>query len=216
MNTESPENDVKRYYENVGLSEERADAILSMRGVVISARRWKTTAIAASVGLAILAGVSASLYTTLDKTQTELAQVLESQRNQISVPSSPVLVAESNDQDLVTDEESYTGPFRLVSLTSHGQRCPQCGPAMELFADLSQEFEDQSVEFVEVHLNDPTSVAQSRQMLVDLGLGDLFERRQETGYLLLTTLDGQVVDKVDPMLGPDAARETITQRLRMN
>ncbi|MCA9121567.1 MAG: hypothetical protein H6822_13330 [Planctomycetaceae bacterium] len=72
----SLENQIRGYYANQRLSEDRVDAILSVSTYIVSARRWRRLAIGVSIALAGMTVVAAMLF--VQRTRTEAVKPLPS------------------------------------------------------------------------------------------------------------------------------------------
>jgi len=233
MKPESTEHEVKKFYEGVSLPAERADAILSMRGILAESRRWKAIGVAASLGVVLLSCVAINQYLELRSARTVIASLSESgdnanrdatrQRDTVPEARSSAIAPESTmSESRGTVPESpnpahpaSTKAYRLVSVTTHGPRCPNCGAAMGVFADLRQQFSNEAIEFVEVGLNDKSSREEHGAMMVRLGLGELLENRGESGFFLLTTADGELIERIDPLVGVERVHDDLAGRLGM-
>ena len=62
MNDLKQESDVRDYYQQLSLGDDRVNAILDAGELVSSARRWKQRAIAASVGMAAMTLLAIGLF----------------------------------------------------------------------------------------------------------------------------------------------------------
>jgi len=224
MKPEPAEREVKKFYEGVSLPAERADAILSMRAILAESRRWKAVAVAASLVAVLLSCVAIGLYVELRAARTVIASLSNSsddapqRETPADRPANDVAtVPESNriDRAAFGDQQASPPVYRLVSVTTHGPRCPQCGAATHVLAGLRQQFADGELEFVEVGLNDDASREAHRAMMEHLGLGDLLEGRGESGFFLLTTADGELIERIDPLVGIQQVHDDLAGRLGM-
>ena len=202
MRPELPDEAVKGFYDGIELPLEQENAIRSMRTVVAESRRWKRVAIATTIAAVLSATLAANLFFKWKRTEVQLHAALDkpSVTKRIVVKDSPPPAAVIPSlPGTIPVVESDEPELRLVLIASHGHRCPRCSASKSLFANLRQQITDERLGFIEVHLNDQASREENRELLTTLGLQHLLERRQETGYLLVTSANGDVLQKFNPM-----------------
>ena len=213
MSDESPDSQVREYYERLTPSSESVDALFAMRDVVAESRRWKRIAIGAITAASVLAALCGFLLTrpTVDDASAVVDQSAgEDRPPPESTASSDVLVVDDTDADVAMDMADDR--LRLVAYRRHRDRCDDCRVIGESFVALKQEFADRPIDFVQLDFSDRSQLDETRRRSLDLGVGDLLEEGEHTGWVL-TNSAGDVLESLEASSSREALSAELSRRL---
>ena len=212
MSGDSPDAQVREFYEQLTPSDEQVATVLAMRDLAAESRRWRRLAIGSMVAASLLAAVCGLFVAQLQQAGQEplaeqAAPTVAPQQQAAPDLSADVMASEETAPP--ADEEL----LRVVAYRRHRDRCPACRGIGENFAALEQEFAGQPVEFVQLDFSDQSLLEETRRKSLDLGLGDVLEGGEHTGWILTNTR-GDLVATLDSSSSRDALSAEITERLK--
>lgn len=188
MSSDSPDSEIRDFYNDASLPDERIDAILSQGRSVADARLWKRVAMTTSIGLASMVILCGFLLVRLQGLKSDTNLVIEEPIN----ASKPVAAIEA----------PSPAPYRLIAVRSHGDRCPNCRTTGETFAELRQQFQGRPIEFMLVDFKNSENTDETNQKLDALNISKLLEGRRDKALLALADSKG-AVHELDMSLGTE-------------
>ena len=202
MNSDSPESDVRQFYADAKLPEDRVDAILSHGHSVAAARLWKRVAMASTLGLVGMILVCVVLFVRL----------LDDSRIAV-VPADPLRDVTEESAEPANEAPNGITParegFQLIAVRSHGYRCPHCRASSEVIAELKESFTDERIEFTFIDLRrDAENLGESQQKFESLELNDLVEGRDKA-LIAIADPTGNL-HKLDASAGADQLKRHIS------
>ena len=110
----------------------------------------------------------------------------------------------------VTAEKST----KLYALTFHADYCGACKKLAPNVMDLQTKTDSKSVEWVKFDFTSSESKAKSEELAKELGVADLYQQNQATGFVLLVDADTkEKVGKLTSKQSSEEMYETITNIL---
>lgn len=206
MSKSSFESEIRNFYTDLNLEEDRVDHILDAGQFAASARRWKKIAITASVGLAAMTLLAISLFLKSPLQDQPVANSVSPPERTSDPKQSTVAQATKMNNGVKNqemDSESVAPPveYRLVAFRSHSNACPHCRATGEVYHELEESLEDTPLEFIEFDLSDPRLRQKTDQRINELQLTPLIDGRSETAFIALTGVDGKPIQEFKPSMG---------------
>ena len=206
MKSDSPESEVRQFYADATVPEDRVEAILSHGKSIAAERLWRRVAIASTFGFIGMIMVSSFLFVRLRDEATAAVAPAE--------PGNPAAEQFAARIDERPDRISpSTKRFQLIAVRSHGDRCPHCRASSEVFAGLRKSLADENIEFTFIDLRrDSEHLRQSQETFEALGLNDLVEGRDKA-LVAIADPTGKL-HKLDASEGIDRLESHIAGLLR--
>ncbi|MEW4486648.1 hypothetical protein AB1L42_01120 [Thalassoglobus sp. JC818] len=208
MSQDSPDSEIREFYEQLTPSNECIDDIFAMRDVVTNAKSWKRVAIGAIVVASIMTvacGILLSRQLANDTNESVAENQADAvERLEVETPEEFVEVVNKTE----THDDTIDRRLRLVAFRRHRDRCDQCRGISENFVMLQKEFAEKPVAFVQLDFSDRPHLAETRQKSVELGVGDLFDSADHTGWILMNS-NGDLL----AMLEPESSFENLSVAL---
>ena len=205
MKSDSSESEIRQFYADATLPEDRIDAILSHGHSVASARLWKQVAVASGLAFTGMTLVCMVLFIRLqDQSRIAVAPV------ELRPAVAEETAAPSNDGTgvIASDGQRKRQRFQLIGVRSHGDRCPHCQASGEVFAKLKESFSNEPIEFTFIDLRrDSESLEESQQTFDSLELDGLVEGRDKALIAVADPAGG--LHKLDAGLGADQLKRQI-------
>ncbi|MGJ8697204.1 MAG: TlpA family protein disulfide reductase [Verrucomicrobiaceae bacterium] len=168
MNNEHLNRLLKEHYNTRKMPNSQARKILAECEIARTAYRWRVRAIGAfSLAATALLALAITLY-----------------GNHASDPSVESL-AQSPPDPVNTHQ-------KLVAIMIHATNCPNSQAMAPVFAELQEEFVDESVLFIKFDYSSDCAKHQAELLSKDLGLGLIFEDYKRTGDIILVSSRGEV------------------------
>lgn len=202
MSSDPFESEVRQFYADATLSEDRVDAILAHGQSVAAARFWKRSAIAAGIGMAAMLLLCISLALRLQSDQP--VANLPAQPVPQTQPATPV-----PDGLPAAADQTDSPRYRLIAVRSHGDRCPHCRAAGHAFDQLEDTLAGQPIDFTFIDLRrNSDRLDESEQLFDSLDLNRLVADQRDKALIALAGPDGKL-EPLDASLGP----ERLTQQV---
>ncbi len=187
---------LKSHYQGRRLPDDRVDRILESCDPARRIRLWKSLALT-SFGAAA-AAILALLF------------VLAAHSHQ---PENEPPLANGEESEITLDALSQPERFRLIAVKIHADPCGRCKRIAPVFADLQNEFSDDSVLFLTFDLTTEGSRRQAEFLSKIIGIEEIFKKQRYTGVIVVATPDGEVREVVDSSASLAGATEVLARNL---
>lgn len=176
MNNDNLNDLLKEHFATQELPETRVREILAECEIARSAYRWRLRAIgASSVAAAALIALMFIWASPAPEPAPPEIQIVE-------VPAPPSHTIENH---------------KMVAVMIHSPDCPNSRAMDPVFAELQEQFVDESVLFIKFDFSSDCAKHQAELLSKNLGLEIIYEQYRNTGEIILVSSCGTVRDVVD-------------------
>ena len=173
MNNDNLNELLKEHFSNQELPKNRVQDILAECDIARSAFRWRRRAIGAT-SLAAASVIALGIFLSLPPS---------------TITQPPVIV----EVPAPAPEENH----KMVAIMIHSTDCPKSQAMDPVFAELQEQFIDESILFIKFDYSSDCAKHQAELLSKNLGLKIVFDEYKRTGDIVLVSSCGKVQDVVD-------------------
>ncbi|YCM46112.1 thioredoxin family protein [Verrucomicrobiaceae bacterium 227] len=193
MNNEHLNQLLREHYDTRRLPKSRATGILDECGIARTAYRWRVRALGA-LSLAATAVVALGIVLYQSQTNKPATNIVA------QTPPVPV--------------RSSSRP-KLVAVMIHSTDCPNSRAMAPVFAELQEQFIDESILFIKFDYSSDCARHQAELLSKDLGLAIVFDKYKRTGDIILVSPRGEVRDVMDRSVTIASATTTLRKNVEL-
>ena len=191
MNNEHLNQLLKEHYDSRRLPDSRAARILADCKIARTAYRWRIRALGA-LSLAASSIVALGIVLCGKRTPETLTEtVIHAPANQLRQQ------------------------HKLVAVMIHATNCPNSKAMEPVFAELQENFGNESVLFIKFDYSSDCARHQAELLSSNLGLGRIFEQFKKTGDIILVSSQGEVREVLDRGISITSATTTLRKNVEL-